>query len=176
MTSAEKQGTVGLPRLLVTQGMHPFSQRVGRLLTAEYQLLFGDSGDLPDVLVRTGNYVKLPSPGSVSFVHEMLKSCLDRQVELVVPLGAEELLSMADARQLFEEYGISVCVPDRSELPDLPVVQTPPRALPLLVLLDGRPIHRVRTEIQVTGLSGVFTPADSGDFWALCCIGESLTN
>lgn len=167
MTATGTRGNV-----LITKGTRPLAQRVAKLLPAGPRILFGSSDEVPDVLLRTGNYLRIPRADAAAFVHEVLKICLDREVATLIPLGADELYPMAEARLLFDEYGIAVCVPEKARLTDLVVIENPPRQLPLLVLHDGRPIHDADGAGQYDGLSGVFTPSDSGDEWALCCIAD----
>ncbi|SFC20312.1 hypothetical protein SAMN05421747_10665 [Parapedobacter composti] len=157
-------------KVLVTQGMCPLAQRVARLLPAA-TVLFGSADDLPEVLLRTGNYLKLPQPDNPAFVHEVLKRCLDSEVQLLIPLGLDELYPLAAVRPLFSEYGIAIGVPTPMELDNLVVVQNPPKAHPLLILQDGRELAAGAGGTSHGALSGVFTPLDSGEGLALCCVG-----
>lgn len=158
--------------VLITQGTRPFAQRVGKLLPDGPRVLFGSSDEVPDVLVQTGNYLQFPKAGSPAFVHRVLKICLDMEVETLLPLGANELYPMAEARQLFAEYGIDVWVPTIPQLAGLPVLENPPRQLPLMVLRNGTVLNRDGNSNRYDTLSGVFTPSDAGDELALCCIGD----
>src|SRR5690606_24006306 len=105
-------------------------------------------------------------------IHEMIKRCLDREISVVLPLGVDEMYPLAEARPLFSEYGIEIWVPDVNLLADLPIIENPPKQLTLIVLAQGRPIANGNASMRFEGLSGVFTPSDSGDELALCCIAE----
>lgn len=157
--------------VLITQGTRPFAQRVAKLLPAVQTVLFC-ADELPVVLLRVGNYFKAPSTDTPAFVHEMLKLCLDNDVDTLIPLGKHELYAMAEARQLFSEYDIAIWVPEVADLTALPVIENPPRQLPLLLLHNGTAITPALYGGHFDTLSGVFTPSDSGDELALCCIAD----
>ncbi|WP_143053828.1 ATP-grasp domain-containing protein [Parapedobacter koreensis] len=162
--------------MLITQGMRPFAQRVANQLSERQRkhVLFGSSEEMPQVLLRLDNYLKIPQVSTAAFAHEMLKTCLDKHVAILIPLGVDELYPLAEARQLFSEYGITICVPSPTELAELAIIENPPKQLPLLLLHHGRPV--VADQEQAIGqygtLSGVFSPADSGDELALCCVAD----
>lgn len=156
--------------ILITQGTRPFAQRVARHLPAGQRIVFGAADEMPEVLLHNGNYVRLPSPRSSTFAHEMLKICLDRQVATLIPLGKLELGRLMEARILFEEYGVQLLLPERRALETLVVIENPPAQLPLMVLENGVPITDHAAGRMDAALSGVFTQSDSGDEIALCCV------
>lgn len=159
-------------KVLITQGMQPFAQRVAKRLPAAYVPLFGSAADVPQVLIDGGNFLRIPHPNAPAFVHEVLKRCLDREISVVIPLGIQELHPMAEARPLFSEYGIDVWVPAVNTLTQLPVIENPPKQMPLVILSADTVIVGKRVNRQFDGLSGVFTPSDSGDEMALCCVAD----
>lgn len=72
------------------------------------QVLLGDYLELPDVLLKSGNVIKLPDPASASYTHQMLALCLDKNISAINALGEDEQKLLLEARQLFCEYGISI--------------------------------------------------------------------
>ncbi len=162
----------GEVKLLMTQGTSPFAQRVAKLLPAGHAVRFA-AAILPEALLHTGNYLAIPRADVPAFVHELLKACLDGQVEALLPLGAAELHPLAGARQLFAEYGIDVWVPSVGELDGLAVIANPPRPLPLMVLRNGAIVGGAADAGPRYGaLSGVFALSDGGDEPALCCVAD----
>lgn len=159
-------------KVLITQGMRPFAQRVAKLLPVTYTLLFGSAEDVPNILIDNGNFVRIPHANTPIFIHEVIKKCLDREISVVIPLGVEELYPLAKGRPLFSEYGIEIWVPDVNVLANLSVVENPPKQLTLIVLAEGRSIPDGNADKRFEGLSGVFTPSDSDDELALCCIAD----
>ncbi|MFC3196756.1 hypothetical protein ACFOET_03935 [Parapedobacter deserti] len=160
-------------KVLITQGTRPFAQRVAKLMSPiSGQVLFGSSDDVPNVLLRTGSYLKIPQVNAPAFIHEVLKVCLDRGINTLLPLGIHELYPMAEAQQLFSEYSVAVWVPEVTELDSIPVIKNPPVQLPLIVFKDGVPLGTTQSDDRYRRLSGVFSLSDSGDEAALCCIAD----
>lgn len=160
------------PNVLITQGMRPFAHRVAKKLSTACIPLFGSAEEIPYVLINGGNFTTIPPANAPAFIHEVLKICLDREISAVIPLGAQELYPMAEARQLFSEYGVDIWVPPVTVLAGLPIFENPPKELPLTILSGGRVIAGGNVGQQVESLSGVFTSSDSGEEWALCCIAD----
>ena len=160
-----------LSKVLITQGTRPFAQRVAKqLLPPEANVLFGSADEVPAVLLNTGNYLRITHPKMPAFAHEMLKICLDHVVDVLIPLGRDELFPLAEARQLFAEYGIAIWLPDVVDLAELTIIENPPRQLPLLLLRDGVPVADTIDAQQYGSLSGIFSVSDEGGELALCCI------
>lgn len=155
--------------VLITQGTCPFAQRVAKLVPAA-RIVFAASDDISEVLLHTGKYVKIPRPSDPTFVHEVLRRCMDNAIELVIPLGMAELYPMAVARPLFAEYDIALCVPEMAALAELMIVENPPREMPLSILQEGAAIAGNTPGMQQGALSGVFTPSDTDHDMALCCV------
>jgi hypothetical protein len=75
-------------------------------------ILLGDYLELPDVLLQSGKMVKIPDPKSVSYTHQMLALCLDKDVDTIYALREQEKQLLVNAEQLFYEYGIKIKAPD----------------------------------------------------------------
>lgn len=94
---------------LITAANSSQAYKLKSMLNAEHVLL-GDYLELPDLLVKSGNVIRLPNPETTTYTHEMLKLCLDKGINTVCPLREDEKLLLLDAEQLFHEYGISIKV------------------------------------------------------------------
>lgn len=160
--------------LMLTQGISPYAQRIAKRYLSQWPLVFASSVAVPQPLLDTGNHVHIPSADHSSFVHVLLKACLDHQVSYMLPLGQEEALALRGAKILFEEYGIEVLVSDPYLAADsagenepnseLPIMLQPPRELELLILSKGEvlsPPDRANTKLPAR-YSGVFTFNDDG--------------
>jgi hypothetical protein len=75
-------------------------------------ILLGDYLELPEILLQSGKIVKIPDPESVSYTHQMLALCLDKQVDTIYALRQQELQLLVNSQQLFYEYGIEIKSPD----------------------------------------------------------------
>ena len=71
-------------------------------------ILLGDYLELPSFMLNSANMLLLPHPKSIAYTHEMLTLCLDRDIDTIYALRAEELASLDKAVQLFNEYGIVI--------------------------------------------------------------------
>lgn len=73
-------------------------------------VILGDHLELPDLMLKSGRMIKLPDPASNAYSHQMLTLCLDRNFDEIYPLRENERLLLAEAGQLFEEYGIKIII------------------------------------------------------------------
>jgi hypothetical protein len=78
-------------------------------------VLLGDYLDLPDVMLKSGRMLKLPSPQSETYPHQMLAFCLDNHIETVYMIYGAEAQQLQPAVQLFDEYGINL-IPAHDEV------------------------------------------------------------
>jgi len=96
--------------ILITAANSAQAQQLKNILAID-DVILGDHHDIPDLLVKSGKMVVTPNPKSSAFVHQMLALCLDKQINKLYPLRRSELLPLAEARQLFEEFDITLMVP-----------------------------------------------------------------
>ena len=94
--------------VLITGGLSPEAYRLQRILNIQ-DVVFADATELP--LFSNTKSVVLPAHTSSSFVHEMLKSCLDHEISHVYPLNWGEIIELSKARDLFSEYGVVLMIP-----------------------------------------------------------------
>lgn len=104
-------------KVLITAALSARAYQVKRLFDPEAcQILLADSQDIPDFMLKAGQIIRIPAGDSAVFTHELLKLCLDQQINVLLPLRAKELQPLAQARTLFDEYGIEVLVPGIEEI------------------------------------------------------------
>ena len=53
-------------------------------------VIMGDFEELPEFLVNSGKMIRLPNPVETSYIHQILALCLDRNVNKICPLRAQE--------------------------------------------------------------------------------------
>ena len=71
------------------------------------EIILGDYAELPAFMLNKG-MIRLPNPASVSYNHEMLTLCLDREIDTVYAITLQEAANLAEAAQLFKEYNITI--------------------------------------------------------------------
>jgi hypothetical protein len=74
------------------------------------EIILGDYLDLPAFMLASSKMIKLPNPDSISYAHEMLTLCLDRQIDTIYALRQEEQGALKTAEQLFNEFGIALVI------------------------------------------------------------------
>lgn len=159
-----------MKKILITFGTRPLAMRIAKRLGADFEILYASSEDIPELLLASGKYAKIPKGLLPTFAHEILKLSLDQQVDYVLPLGGFELEPLAAAKVLFEEYQISVLVPDKDLLETIPVMENPPADLPYRLLSKGNDLFDSATFER--SLDGLFVASDSGEDLALICVSK----
>ncbi len=136
------------------------------MLNQQLEVLFATSEEVPSFL--EANFKKIPTAANPTFTHELLKLCLDKEVNYLLPLGLNEINILAESKVLFEEYGIQLLAPDKDTLAELFVLENPPSAVELVLVHEGKSLNSDRQlDMEVSGL---FTVSDEGDDIALCTI------
>lgn len=153
-----------MEKILITCGTRPFAQRVSKLLSFKYTVLFGSSEVFPDVLLKTG-YRKIPTGRNPTFAHELLKLCLDEGCQFVLPLSKQELAGLHQARVLFAEYGIHVLIPESLE--ETTGVEDPAPGLLLQVFNKGEDLV-TGIKLPNSDFSGVGIQSDDQEAIVLC--------
>ncbi|MFD2146478.1 hypothetical protein [Mucilaginibacter antarcticus] len=93
--------------ILITSALSARAHQVKARLTAN-NILLGDYNDVPAFMLTQGKMIKLPSPQSSSFAHQMLTLCLDNAIEVLYLLDVAEAEALNESEQLFLEYNIEI--------------------------------------------------------------------
>ncbi len=150
--------------ILITYGTQPFAQRIGRLLSSRYEVAYASSEPFPDILLKQ-NYHRIPTGANPTFAHEILKLCLDKGYQIILPLGKMEGQPLNEARVLLEEYGIAVLLP--RDLEDCFVIENPSGAVH--VLKSGKDML-TGEQLCDSPFSGVGMMSDSDEEPILCLV------
>ena len=89
--------------VLITAATSAEAHRLKNQLAGDTVIL-GDYQEMPAFM----KILKLPNPSSLSYAHEMLTLCLDKEIRVVYALGDEENSNLRTAVQLFTEFGIEL--------------------------------------------------------------------
>jgi hypothetical protein len=93
--------------ILITAANSAEAQKLKNKLNST-DIILGDYLDLPAFMLKLANMIVLPNPRSVSYAHEMLTLCLDKQIDTIYALREDEQHMLNTAKQLFTEYGIEI--------------------------------------------------------------------
>ncbi|MCL7988136.1 hypothetical protein M8998_09330 [Sphingobacterium sp. lm-10] len=122
-----------MPTILLTYGTRPIAQRIAKALSPHHSIVLASNEEIPTVLSNT--YKSIPNPANPVFAHEILKLCLDKNIDLVLPLGVAEIEVLSASIILFEEYGITILRPSISA--QQKIAQHIPSDTPLLIAHGG---------------------------------------
>lgn len=148
-------------KILLTCGTSALAQRVARRLLPAEEVRYAAAEPIPEVLVKTGPYDQISDSARPAFIHELLKLALDRGMEMVFPLGKNEISLLGDAHTLFAEYGIQLLSPTRAQLAFQQWMHQPPAGLELQVIWQ-----ETTNESAPVG-PGLYTMSDDGTYY-LC--------
>jgi hypothetical protein len=134
--------------VLLSEGIHPFTQRVANLFFKDWNRKFADQQEIPSPLLSAGDYFQLPKHDDAAFIHVALKLCLDLHANYFMPLNREEAMILVGAKTLFEEYGIQILAPDLQHFSDQEVMIQPTRDQSLLLFKEGALLQDQSSENQ----------------------------
>lgn len=92
---------------LITGATTARAQQIARKFQSEL-VWMSDCVPIPDVLKRSGRYLQLSDIKSSTYIHELLKACLDVDARYLHLVRVEEAGLLAPHTGLFEEYGIEI--------------------------------------------------------------------
>lgn len=93
--------------IIITEGTSAKAQEQTRKYP-DAEIIFADSRPVPALLIKMGKYIQLPAPEASTFIHELLKSCLDHNATALVLLSEEERRTVEPQKMLFEEFNIQL--------------------------------------------------------------------
>lgn len=153
-----------MDRILITAGLEPLAQRLSKLLQGQgYETLFAESGEIPNILLASPDYKCLPYAVAPTFAHELLRLCLDEEVDVILPLRLAEMQVLAESATLFWEYGIEVLAPSKTQIVQFGVLSNPQKHLPIQVLSKGKNILTGTLLSPLGDLNGPFLVPDNGE-------------
>lgn len=93
--------------VIITEGTSTLAQNSAKNYPGAF-VIFADSNPVPEVLVKMGKFIQLPAITSPSFIHELLKVCLDHGASRLILLSDQERALVGPQKQLFEEFNIQL--------------------------------------------------------------------
>ncbi|WP_291402341.1 hypothetical protein [Daejeonella sp.] len=118
---------------LITAASDSAAFRLARLFS-EKVLFFGSIEEIPNFGDK--KFIKIPSAKSPSFAHELLKICLDNEINEVYPLVLDEIIELSTSRILFEEFNIKIIIPSINFI-NLELLNHSKLLINLIVLING---------------------------------------
>ncbi len=97
--------------VLITAASTAQAYKLEKVLSETNNVVFADSAELPELLLKSRKFLKIATADSASYAHQLLSCCLSLDIQLVFPLRRQEIAALVESRQLFDEYGIKVMLP-----------------------------------------------------------------
>ena len=93
--------------IIITQGTSAGAQKRAKDYPIDH-VFFADSVPVPKPLLNSGKFIQLPPISAQTFIHELLKACLDKNASTLLLLSESEIELVLPEKFLFEEYDIEV--------------------------------------------------------------------
>jgi hypothetical protein len=144
-------------KILITGGNSAVAIKIHKAFKGE-EVLLADYGEVPQI--SSPNY-QLASLGAKNLditAHTLLSFCLDNAVDILLPLYHFEFEAVAKAKTLFEEFGITILLPEVDQLGDYLLK---PSKTDFVVLNNGTLVYKnfdkdIRIDMLEKSLSGAF--------------------
>ncbi len=98
-------------RVLITAGKSALAYKLKKAFHGD-TLFLADYGDMPGVPLQDTIWLSLGKYQKDALIHVLLAKCLDQQVDCLIPLYQQEIEMLLQARLLFEEFGITLLLPE----------------------------------------------------------------
>lgn len=102
-------------KILITGGRSATALKLLKAFTSD-QIVLADYGEVPTFSSAAYQFISLGEKNEDVLAHSLLNHCLDEQVDAILPLHQFELLPLAKAAILFNEFDIAVLLPELSIL------------------------------------------------------------
>lgn len=102
-----------MAKILITGGNSATAMKLAKMLD-QHHLVLADYGDTPLLKNEQLEFISLGKENKDVTAHSLLTACLDFQVDILLPLRVFEMEALVKSRILFEEFGISVMVPQQN--------------------------------------------------------------
>lgn len=158
-------------KILITYGTRPFGQRIAQQLSEKLTVQLVSCEAVPDLFVKSGRVKVIPHGVNPTYAHELLKVCLDLEIDYVLPLGRSEIETLTGNAILFEEYGIQVLLPSKELLNEIFLIENPERGLEINILKEGMDFLSEQRLLD-NQYSGVLALSDSGEHASLCIVSD----
>ncbi|KIO74963.1 hypothetical protein TH53_23410 [Pedobacter lusitanus] len=103
-------------KTLITGGKSAQALKILKAFTTD-QVLLGDYGEIPSFASDQYQFVSLGERNDDTIAHNLLNTCLDLEVDRLLPLYQFELEAVMRSSILFQEFNIHVLLPDLHHFP-----------------------------------------------------------
>jgi hypothetical protein len=146
-------------KILITGGKSAATLKLLKAF-ADDHILLADYGDMPSFSSAAYQMHSLGERNDDITAHNLLNNCLDEGVEMILPLHTFEIDAVSRSIVLFEEFGISVLLPEIGKLDQYLSAVKQPGDWAIyrdgMLLFSSNPSDEQATLGKEAGLNGVF--------------------
>lgn len=102
-------------KILITAGKSALAQKLLKAFNQDMVVL-ADYGEMPNFSTSNRSFISMGEKNEDTIAHTLLNHCLNEGVELILPLHAFEILPVAIAKVLFNEFNIELLLPNVDDL------------------------------------------------------------
>ena len=102
-------------KILLTGGKSAVALKLLKAFT-NYKVVLADYGDVPLFATKDYELISLGIKNEEVLAHTLLNNCLNEGVDAILPIHSFEIEALAKAEVLFNEFNISLLLPNAREL------------------------------------------------------------
>ncbi len=102
-------------KVLITGGKSALALKMLKAFEL-HQVLLADYGEMPNFSSSAYTFISLGEKNEDTIAHTLLNQCLNEGVDLILPLHAFEIIPIAKAKVLFNEFNIELLLPNADDL------------------------------------------------------------
>ena len=148
-------------KILITGGKSALALKLLKGFSQQ-QVVLADYGEMPNFSSATYSFLSLGEKNEDAIAHNLLNYCLNESIDVVLPLHAFEILPVAKAKVLFNEFNIDLLLPDAEGLNAYLQQQPEFRGAEWVVFRTGKVLFssiansKLFTTVNSENLSGAF--------------------
>lgn len=123
-------------KILITGGTSVTALKLCNAL-AGHHIILGDYGQVPNIKSAAYTMVSLGDKNEDTIAHNLLNSCLDNDVDAILPLQNFEVEPLSKSEVLFDEFNIKLLLPKREILAAYFSVNETPKSINYTIYVDG---------------------------------------
>ena len=97
-------------KILITGGKSAVALKLLKAFEG-HSVVLADYGEVPSFPSTAFQFISLGEKNEDTLAHTLLNNCLDQNIDVILPLHHFEILAMAKANILFNEFNVSILLP-----------------------------------------------------------------
>ncbi len=97
-------------KILITGGKSAVALKLLKAFE-DHSVVLADYGEVPSFSSTAFQFISLGEKNEDTLAHTLLNNCLDQNIDVILPLHHFEILAIAKANILFNEFNVSILLP-----------------------------------------------------------------